>query len=200
LSQDDLIEGLDGICSGSRRMASLVDDMLRLARAETAASRPPLPTPLDVVVREALRTVTSLARDQAVELEATDPVDVLGDGDRLHELVVILVENALHYTPPGGRITLRIERVGSDCVRLVVRDTGQGIAPEHLPHLFERFYRADPARGRGSGGSGLGLAIARTIVETHRGEITVDSTVGVGTTITVTLPALPPGTSAARMS
>lgn len=198
LSQDELIEGLDGICSGSRRMASLVDDMLRLARAETAASRPPLPTPLDVVVREALRTVTSLARGQAVELEAADPVVVLGDGDRLHELVVILVENALHYTPPGGRIMLRIEQVGPDCVRLVVRDTGQGIAPEHLPHLFERFYRADPARGRGSGGSGLGLAIARTIVETHHGEITVDSTVGVGTTVTVTLPALPPGTNAAR--
>jgi signal transduction histidine kinase len=197
LAPADLSEGLDGICRGALRMSRLVDDLLRLAHAEAGAPRPFAPVRLDEVAREAVLTAESVASARTVQLESEESIPILGDGDRLHELVVILVENALRYSAPGDRVTVRVERMGPDRARLTVQDTGQGISPEHLPHLFERFYRADPARGRASGGSGLGLAIARTIVESHRGEIAVESALGVGTTVTATFPALPTGAVAA---
>jgi signal transduction histidine kinase len=113
---------------------------------------------------------------------------VQGDADRLLQALRNLIANALRYTPPGGQITVRARAVGG-IVEIEVRDTGEGISPEHLPHLFERFYRADPSRARRSGGSGLGLAIVQQIVQAHGGEVTVASDgPGQGTTFTVRLP------------
>jgi two-component system sensor histidine kinase BaeS len=111
---------------------------------------------------------------------------VAGDVDRLRQVVGNLVSNALRYTPAGGSVTLRAWEQGKQ-VRIAVADTGQGIAPKDLPHVFDRFYRADAARDRASGGSGLGLAIARALVEAHGGEILVESALDKGTMFTIIL-------------
>ena len=115
---------------------------------------------------------------------------VLGDADRLVQLLVILLDNALRHTPADGEVAIAAVAAG-DAVELRVSDTGSGIAPEHLPHLFERFYRADTSRHRGSGGTGLGLAIAKAIVQAHGGTIGVESRLERGTTITIRLPRSP---------
>jgi two-component system sensor histidine kinase BaeS len=112
------------------------------------------------------------------------PLVVEGDADRLRQVIGNLMSNALRYTPPGGTIGLHGESDG-ERVRIQVSDTGKGIAEQDLPHVFDRFYRADPARDREAGGSGLGLAIARALVEAHGGTIEVQSTVGKGTVFTV---------------
>jgi len=112
---------------------------------------------------------------------------LLADSNRLWQVVNNLLDNAVKFTPAGGRITLDVEREGGAAV-LRVRDTGFGIAPEDLPHVFERFYQADKARQRGRGGSGLGLSISQAIVEAHGGQITAESKPGAGTTFSVRLP------------
>jgi len=122
-----------------------------------------------------------------VELTAVDQAMILGDEDRLKQLLLNLVDNAIKYTQPGGSVRLSLSKDKS-WAQLVVSDTGIGIPAEDLPHIFERFYRVDKARSRAQGGSGLGLAIAKWVVQAHGGAIKVDSVVGEGTTFTVTLP------------
>jgi signal transduction histidine kinase len=114
-----------------------------------------------------------------------------GDADQLRRVLLNIVENALKFTPPGGRVELRGANENQGWVTLEIQDTGSGIPPEALPHVFERFYRADPSRTRQSwqiGGSGLGLSIARELVEAHGGTITICSSVGQGTTVTLHIP------------
>ena len=116
-----------------------------------------------------------------------EQVEVHGDPDRLKQLLFNLVDNACRYTPAGGTVTLAL--VEHDGVALLsVRDDGHGIPPDALPHIFERFYRADHARSREVGGTGLGLAISQVIAEAHGGRIEVESRVGAGSTFTVYLP------------
>ena len=175
-------------------MRRLLDDLLLLARAD--ASNGPEDTALfrrdrvylNEIAAEAVRSAEVLATGQTLELEAPRNVEIAGDGDRLHQLLMILLDNAIRHTPPTGRIRVAVAATPDGQARLAVRDDGEGIAPEHLPHLFERFYRADGARGRSSGGTGLGLAIAHAICRAHGGEITVTSAPGKGTTFLVTLP------------
>ena len=115
------------------------------------------------------------------------PVTVKGDSTLLHQLCANLLDNALRYTPEHGRIAIvGHTQNGSVCVG--ISDTGSGIAPEHLPHVFERFYRADKARSQDGGGSGLGLAICWEIARAHGGDVRIESTVGQGCTCTVILP------------
>jgi signal transduction histidine kinase len=114
---------------------------------------------------------------------------VSGDPDRLEQVVVNLLDNAFRFTPAGKSVTLRVALV-PEGVALSVRDTGPGIAPEELPHVWEKFYRGDRARTRDAGGSGLGLAIVRQIVELHGGRVEVTSYPGEGSTFTVVLPAV----------
>jgi two-component system sensor histidine kinase BaeS len=131
----------------------------------------------------------AMAEAKAISLRVDAPVERLvidGDADRLRQVVGNLVSNALRYTPQGGTIALHA-RADGDRVKVTVSDTGQGIAPEDLPHVFDRFYRGDAARDRTSGGSGLGLAIAQALVRAHDGTIDVQSAAGQGTTFTVTL-------------
>jgi signal transduction histidine kinase len=116
---------------------------------------------------------------------------VPGDAHHLLRLLTNLLENAVRHTPASGRITLSAEASGEDII-IRVRDTGEGIPAEHLPHVCERFYRVDTARTRRQGGTGLGLAICRSVAEAHQGSLTIDSGVGEGTTITVRLPITPP--------
>ncbi len=120
---------------------------------------------------------------------------VLADQDRLLQAILNLLNNALAYTPAnsGGNITVHVSRDETDAV-LSVSDTGIGVAPEHLPHIFERFYRADPARVYAPGSSGLGLAIVDWVVRAHNGSVTVESIVGSGSTFTIRLPLATPAT------
>ena len=122
-----------------------------------------------------------------LEADAPQPVPIKGDPDRLRQVLVNLVGNALRYTPPGGQVTVTALAAAGTAV-LAVHDTGVGIAPEHLPHVFDRFYRCDPSRSRATGGSGLGLAIVRQIVAAHDGTVTATSQPGRGSTFTVQLP------------
>src|SRR5206468_12245876 len=121
--------------------------------------------------------------------QAQPQVSVSGDQMRLTQLLVNLVDNAVRYTPSGGVVSVAVEREPQWAV-LRVTDTGAGIAAEHLPHVFERFYRADPARARADGGAGLGLAIGQWIAQAHGGQISVASELGRGSAFTVRLPRL----------
>lgn len=172
------------------RLTRLVADLLTLARADAGAHLQRRPVDLDAVVLEAFREARHLARGQTLILEPFQPTRVIGDEDRLKQLVLILLDNALKYTPAGGQVTLGLQCHGGSA-EIIVRDTGVGIPSEDLPHVFERFYRADLARSRDPGGTGLGLPIARWIVEQHGGHISLTSKPGQGTTALVALPLSP---------
>ncbi|MER6434124.1 ATP-binding protein [Streptomyces sp900105245] len=184
----DLLDALHGEALLQQR---IVDDLRDLALAE-AGTLTYHPTPLDL--RDLLHAghtahhPHATAANVTLTVEASAPVWIHGDLDRLRQALGNLVTNALRATPPGGTITLALHQSDQHHAVIHVHDTGTGIAAEHLPHLFDRFWRADPARGRTTGGSGLGLAIARQIITDHHGSIQVDSTPGTGTTFTITLP------------
>jgi len=173
------------------RLGTLTRSLLTLA--QFAGDRPPVklvPLKLEPLMQDLVKELTLLADDRKVRLKLdAQPVPiVLGDEGRLTQLLVNLLDNALAYTPPEGMVTLRLRPEKGEVV-IEVEDTGPGIAPEHLPRLFERFYRADHARDRASGGAGLGLAIVKEIAEAHGGSVRVTSTLGQGTIFTVTLPS-----------
>jgi len=184
---------LEDILAETDRLSRLVNDLLVLARADAGQEGLNIvDLALDDLVRETARQFASLAEKRGLTLSvfANQPVKVRGDVAKLRQLLVILLDNAVKYTPAGGEITVRCQRSPSGGrlpVTLTVSDTGPGIAPEHLPHIFERFYRADKARTH-DGGAGLGLAIAHWIVTAHKGKIQATSTLGQGTTFTVQLP------------
>lgn len=190
----DLLPALDDIRQESDRMRRLLDDLLALARADSEANiantadASPDPVRLDVIAADAIRSAENLTSGQTLELEAPRRVEVPGDANRLHQLLMILLDNAIRHTPANGRIRVAVAATPDGTARIAVRDEGEGIAAEHLPHIFERFYRADGARGRSSGGTGLGLAIAQAICRAHGGEISVVSAPGEGATFIASLP------------
>lgn len=193
---DDVAEALGDVQRESARMGRLIDDLLTLARTDTAGIGyilKPGGVSLDVLAEEAFRTATSLPHTQAMTLAANEPITINGDGDRLVQVMIILLDNARQYTPPDGRIDMSVTwaidaREGVACARIDVRDNGPGIPAEHLPHIFQRFYRAEHSRARAAGGTGLGLSIALAIVRGHGGWIDVETAEGDGTTFTVWLP------------
>ncbi|MER6620294.1 MULTISPECIES: cell wall metabolism sensor histidine kinase WalK [unclassified Streptomyces] len=197
--RDDVVEPTPELLASLHEEALLqqriVDDLQDLALAEAGALTY---HPTEVDLRELLETGRTAHRAQAdaagvtLELDAPVPVFVTADPDRLRQVVGNLVGNAVRATAAGGSVTLALTPRRELAV-VEVRDTGKGIAAQDLPHLFDRFWRADASRGRATGGSGLGLSIARQIVTDHRGTIEVRSTVGVGTTFTVVLPMAPDG-------
>jgi len=172
------------------RMKGLVDDLLFLAKSD-AARLPahPMQVRLDQVVTGSLLPFESVAFESGVTLaeDVTSGITVQGDEAQLRRLVVILLDNAVKYAGEQGTVTVKLDRT-QDRPRLSVHNTGPVIPPEHLPHLFERFYRSDAARDRTQGGYGLGLAIAQSIAEGHGGNISVTSTPEAGTTFTVVFP------------
>jgi signal transduction histidine kinase len=170
-------------------LARLVNELLTLARADAGQAIERRPVELDEIVLRAVAEMRALPRGERLVVDAAEPVEVSGDSDRLKQLVMILLDNALKYTPDEGGVRVRLTRSGEDGV-LEVADDGMGIPKNAMPHIFDRFYRADPARGRDPGGSGLGLAIARWIVEQHAGRIDAESTEGQGTVVAVRLPLL----------
>jgi signal transduction histidine kinase len=162
----------------TERLTRLVDQLLDLSRLESGE----VPFQREVV---AIAPLVSRVR-----LETEVPADVVAEADpeRIHQVLFNLVDNAVRFTPPGGEIVVAAsERDGR--VQIGVADTGVGIAPDHLPRVFERFYRVDASRSRDDGGTGIGLAIARSIVEAHGGRIVAESDPGHGSTFTFDLPA-----------
>ncbi len=172
------------------RLKRLIDQILVVAQAEAGQ----IPLAVDAVD---LGTLAATLVDQiepvaqskgiAMRCDHADDVVVQGDAEWLKRLVLNLLDNAIKFTPDGGRVVVDVSRMGA-VARLAVRDTGVGIDPDVQPHIFERFFRADPARSRGVEGVGLGLSLAKWIVDRHHGRIDVDSQPGQGSTFTISLP------------
>ncbi len=184
------------IVSNARRMQRLVDDLLDLSRIESGHWQPaPQRVDLAALAREAWAPFVERARERRVDFAAdvAGAEPIAADPDALRQVLTNLFDNALRHTPAGGRIAVSAEPAARGAgVTIAVADTGSGIAPEHLPRIFERFYRADPGRSRDEGGTGLGLAIVKHLVEAHGGRVEAHSTVGKGTTILMSFPALEP--------
>jgi two-component system, OmpR family, phosphate regulon sensor histidine kinase PhoR len=174
----------------ARRLQNLVDDLMSLSRIEAEKhDQPRERVDLSQLVRQAASDGAGPERQARLEFEvAEEELVVRGDRDQLEQLVRNLVDNALKYGSPKTSITVGLESAEGAKAVLSVRDRGEGIASEHLPHLTRRFYRTDPGRSRAAGGTGLGLAIVKHIVERHRGRLDIASRIGEGTTVTVRLP------------
>jgi heavy metal sensor kinase len=195
LSPDEVRELLGSVLEECDRLTRLTDQLLTLARQD-AGTAPREREPVDVTglvsaVVEDLRPLAE-AKGQTLRLEvgpAQDGRVVAGDPGQLRQALVNLIDNAVKYTPEGGTIEVRVAAADAGGVAVTVADTGEGIPAEHLPRVFDRFYRADKARSREMGGTGLGLAIVKGIVEGHGGRVELTSEVGRGTVCTVTLPS-----------
>jgi heavy metal sensor kinase len=173
------------------RMSRLVADLLFLTETDTWESIAHARVDLAEVVRAVVRRAPMLPDGLHLRLALTESCTVMGDRDRIRQLLANLIENAIRYTPPPGEIVVALGRRG-DQAELSVRDSGIGIAPEHHARIFERFYRVDPARTRSLGGSGLGLAIVRQIAEAHGGTVRLVSAPGQGSQFSVRLPLSAP--------
>ena len=185
-------ESLMSIDQEAGRLTRLVGGLLLLAQAESGKLALSMKqVELDLLLTEVFQEMSILAGSRVrVHLNEIDQVYVTGDRDRLKQVFINLVANAIQYTPQGGEVFLSLERIGEQA-RIICRDTGPGIPAEDLPHIFERFYRAEKSRTRGrTTGFGLGLSIANWIVERHGGRIEVDSKEGRGTTFAIWLPLL----------
>jgi signal transduction histidine kinase len=175
-----------------RRLSHLVADLLTLSRLDSAPAL--IRTQVDVgsVLAQVAEQMTPQAEARQVRLtvQRSEPAIALADPDQLKQVMLNLVDNAIRYTPTDGevRLTCTLDTSRGN-VRLDVQDSGPGILPVDIPHIFDRFYRGDPSRSRASGSSGLGLAIARAIVQAHGGTISVRSNPSAGTCFTVVLPA-----------
>ena len=173
------------------RLCGLSERLLLLAREDAGLATARRPIRLDVLLRDIVEQMRSPAETKGLTLciGELDAMTVSGDPDGLRQLWMNLLDNAIKYTPSGGRILIRAEHFNGH-VRLVVADSGIGIPPNDVPHVFDRFYRVDPSRNGGSGGAGLGLAICKAIVASHQGQIEIVSTPGQGTRVSVSLPPI----------
>jgi two-component system OmpR family sensor kinase len=186
LSEEDRSESIRVLEAEMTRMTRIVNDLLVLAEVESGQLDQEQTVSLKELLLDAYERALQLAGERQVVIERQEDLWVKGDAHRLDQLIGNLVGNAIKYTPEGGTITLSLYQDG-DWARQDVADTGMGIPAEHLPHIFERFYRVDKARSRRSGGSGLGLAIVKGIAEQHGGKVSVTSEPGKGSTFSVWL-------------
>lgn len=172
------------------RLAALIRDLLTLSRMESVREGMEM-SPLDIAepVTAAVKVVAPGAAEKGVTIDTSGvtPVQVSGHRQYLEQAIVNLLDNAVSYTPSGGRVEISVTADPDGC-RVTVVDTGIGIPPEHLPRIFERFYRVDPSRSRDEGGTGLGLAIVKHILTIHGGSVTAESTPGTGSRFTLLLP------------
>ncbi|MEP6590382.1 MAG: ATP-binding protein [Gemmatimonadota bacterium] len=182
---------LETIRTNAQRMHRLVDDLLDLSRIESGHWVPrPATTSVAAVARDVFGATMDAAAERGVtlSLDLAKGADTLyADPESLNQILGNLIDNSLRYTPRGGVITCRTAQVPGG-VELSVTDSGAGIPGEHLARIFERFYRAEPSRSRAEGGTGLGLAIVKHLIEAHGGRVSIESTLGAGTTVTARLP------------
>jgi len=190
---EECIEALMVADSAADTMSRIVGDLLTLARSDVGALSLDLkPTAVADVLEQAVEDISVAYPNAQIRIECADPsLSVIGDFQALVRVVTNLLDNAVRHTPPDGEIAVSGRREG-DVVRMVVADTGEGIPPEHLPHIGERFYRVDLARSRDHGGAGLGLSICKSLVEAHGGTVQIHSQVGQGTSVAVILPVCGP--------
>lgn len=183
-------ELFDDFCQEIARLERLATDLLTLARSDLGEFDLAVgDVDIMALASDVVRRMSPLAMQRQISLVMSTPdapLIVEGDPDRLQQVLVILLDNALKHTSAGGSVTIAGKRHGSD-VLLQVIDTGEGIPPEHLPRVLDRFYRVDRARSQAHGGTGLGLAIANSLIVAHEGQLSLNSTVGVGTTVTIRL-------------
>jgi two-component system OmpR family sensor kinase len=184
---DDLDQAMRRTEQESVRRASLVDDLLLLARLDEGRPLARDPVDLGVLGIDAAADARAVAPDRVVTADVAEGVTVDGDEDRLRQVVGNLVGNALVHTPAGTPVSVRVHNGGGRAV-VEVHDDGPGMTPEVAERAFERFSRADASRSRHAGGSGLGLAIVRAIVVAHGGDVALDTALGHGTTVRVELP------------
>ncbi|MEO6906760.1 MAG: ATP-binding protein, partial [Abditibacteriaceae bacterium] len=184
----------------AERLSRLVADLLQLARAESVTSTAPdsvvLNSQVTAVVNQLINKAA--ARGITVTVSGESEMSIPGDATALEQVIFNLLDNALMYTPEGGRIKLSLEETEDDVI-FHCADTGIGIPERYQARVFERFYRVDKARSRAEGGTGLGLAIVKHIVENHHGSISVQSEMGQGTTFTVRLPKAARGETTSRV-
>ncbi len=189
-SSGEYQESLVIIQDEARRLSRLIDDLLNLARADAGhVSLRVEEFYLNDLLADCCRAFQGTASVKNISLECLCPasdVAFRGDLELIRRLMLNLLDNAIRYTPPGGKVTARLEAAGGE-LRIQVADSGIGIPPEAAPHIFERFYRGDQARSRQNGGFGLGLSIVKWIAESHRGAVDFTSLPGEGTTFTVLL-------------
>jgi len=193
---DDLERAMAGIQRESRRMGLLVDDLLLLARLDQGRPLERKPVELEEVAREAVEAARTLDPGRELELDASEPVEVQGDRERLRQILDNLLANVRAHTPAGSAATVRVMNGGAQAV-VEVSDSGPGLSDAQLDHAFERFYRGDASRSRDIGGAGLGLAITAAIAESHGGSAAVVNegrAGGTGLTVRVTIPLAPPVT------
>ncbi|MBE8954794.1 MAG: sensor histidine kinase [Quinella sp. 2Q5] len=185
---------LEDLKSEVKKMTNLVSDLLMVARSDNNALKVKI-VRLDLteILKQVIRTMTPIAEKKNIHLSGENfrKAIINADEQRIKQLAIILVDNAIKYTPEGGAVVVRLESVDNTRAVFAVMDSGIGIAPEDLDKVFERFYRVDKARSREMGGNGLGLAIAAEIVKIHDGKISVASKLGEGTKFTVELKVTP---------
>jgi two-component system phosphate regulon sensor histidine kinase PhoR len=183
----------------AKRLQHLVEDLMSLSRIEAEKHDVPRdPVDLGQMVASIGGEVAATLGEARIVVEADDAL-VAGDRQQLDQVIRNLVDNSIKYSDPSRPVELRVVRVGRDAV-LSVTDHGEGIHPDHIPHLTRRFYRTDPGRSRAAGGTGLGLAIVKHIVERHRGRLDITSRLGIGTTVTIRLGLIAGAQTPARAS
>jgi heavy metal sensor kinase len=189
-TSDDYRKSLETISQESDYMSSVIGKLLFLARSDAGKEQLNFE---DIELKELITglsaNIEALAQDKGIKftVDAKEDLTVSGDKVKLRQLFINILENAVRYTPADGNISVSLVEKDSNAV-VSISDTGIGIPPEHLSHIFERFYRVDKARARADGGVGLGLAIAKIITESHKGKIEVESEVGKGTTFKISIP------------
>jgi signal transduction histidine kinase len=194
---EELLSAVDNILGETARLAQIVESLIALGQMDsTAGKRAHLAVDLHALATETIEQIRLLAVDKGIAIAGPTGAHVLaaGDRDRLKQVLVNLLDNAIKYTPAGGRISVEVDESGDSAV-LLVKDTGIGIAADSLPLVFDRFYRV--TTDRGDVGAGLGLAIVKSICAAHGGSVTVESTPGVGSVFKVSLPLASQATVAA---
>ncbi|RMF52973.1 MAG: histidine kinase [Bacteroidetes bacterium] len=191
---------VEKILRNANRLSNLASDLAEISRIETGELKMTVePFDLHRVVRDVAELLEPLAREKDVALRWQVPPDltaVHGDANRIRQVLINLIENAIKYNNPGGYVAVRARPVTPEAVRVEVEDNGIGIAPQHLPRVTERFYRVDKSRSRSQGGTGLGLAIVKHILNAHGQILAIESAPGRGSTFSFLLPTAPEGSEA----
>jgi two-component system, OmpR family, sensor kinase len=187
---EDLARVIEGIRGETSRMGSLVDDLLLLARLDEGRPLERQPVELVEVAAESVETAVTVAPQWPVRLRAVHPVEVIGDGERIRQVLDNLLSNVRAHTPAGTAALVEVAGMDGQAV-ITVSDNGPGLNQQQAAHVFERFYRADPSRSREHGGAGLGLSIVASVVRAHGGTVIAGGTQGTGAVFTVRLPLAP---------
>jgi signal transduction histidine kinase len=182
--QPTLERSLEAMHSTLGRLTRVTNDLLTLSRLDAGIGPNLEDVNVNSLCQEILEVAKVIAEDKEISFEPGPPMTIRGDKELLRRVLWNLLDNAIRYTHPKGKIAVTLARNEGQC-HITIKDNGEGIPSEHLPHVFDRFYRASRSRPEGTG---LGLAIAKSIIEAHRGRIGIESAMGIGTTVTIVLP------------